>query len=125
MPVDKPVVAMVASLLIHVPPVIADDNVAIEPVQIVVAPVIEGIALTVIMLVVVQPAGVVYVIIEVPAVMPAIMPLPDPAVATPVVPLLQVPPGNVADRVVPMPAHIVMTPVSAPGAGLTDTVRVT
>ena len=70
-----------------------------------------------------QPVPIVYFINEVPAETPVTIP-PASMVATPVVPLLQVPPGVISPRLVVEPAHTVVVPVIAAGNGLTVTVIV-
>lgn len=53
------------------------------------------------------------------------MPVVISAVATPVLPLVHVPPAIVPESVVEEPAHMVIPPVIVPGIGLTVNVCVT
>jgi hypothetical protein len=67
-----------------------------------------------------QPVPIEYFIVEVPAETPVTMP-PASTVATPVVPLLQVPPAVISLRLVVEPAHTSVVPVNAAGNGSTVT----
>lgn len=57
--------------------------------------------------------------VAVPAVTPVTIPVPEPAVATPVLPLVHVPPAVVPISVVDEPAHMLIVPVIGPGTALT------
>lgn len=106
----------------HAPEGVASARVVVLPMQTERIPVIAaGTALTVTVAVVVQPALVVYVMIEVPAPMPVTIPDEAPTVATAVVPLTHVPPGDALLSVVVDPAQTDSVPVIAGGAGLTVT----
>jgi hypothetical protein len=62
------------------------------------------------------------VITETPPDTPVTTPVPDPTVATDVVPLVHVPPMDMSVKVVVEPAQIVDSPVTALGTALTVTV---
>ena len=119
-PDDEPTVAIVASLLLHVPPVVISDNVVVDPTQTEAAPVIaDGSALTVSDLDVTHPADVVYVIFTVPADAPVTSPVALLTVATEVLLLLHVPPVVASVNVVVEPTHTADAPLIAAGSGLT------
>jgi hypothetical protein len=80
-----------------------------------------GTAITVIVAVAVTPYTT-YVMVAVPAATPVTIPVDEPTVATPVLLLLQTPPGERLLSVVVLPAHTVDAPVT--GAGEPDTVTV-
>jgi hypothetical protein len=64
--------------------------------------------------------------VVVPIATPVITPVPDPAVATLVLPLLHMPPGDASVNVIVLPAHILLlVPAMAPGCGFTVTICVT
>lgn len=114
-------------LLLHVPPVGVDANVVVYPVHTVSEPVIaEGVALTVIGFVAMQPVGNVYVSVAVPAETPVQMPVHAPTTAIVVLllvhPQLVLPeePNDDDD-----PAHTVDAPDIAAGNGLTVTTAIT
>jgi hypothetical protein len=64
------------------------------------------------------------VIVDVPPETPVTVPDDEPMVATLVVPLVHVPPGEMSVSVVDVPAQIEARPVIAPGSGFTVTVFV-
>ena len=111
-------------LLLHVPGDVALLKVAVNPEQIVVTPVIAaGRGLTVTVVVAEQPVASVYVITDVPARIPEMIPELMPAEATDVLPLIHVPPPaslNTVDK----PAQTEVIPVIGPGRGSTVTVVV-
>jgi hypothetical protein len=133
-PVTNPVagftVAHTVLLLLHMPPDEPELNDVISPEHTVVMPVIAvGNAFTFIVAVAIQPvAAKVYVIRDVPALTPVATPPPAPGpgviVATPVVALLQVPPGVASLNVVVEPTQTIVVPVIAAGSGFTVTVVV-
>lgn len=57
--------------------------------------------------------------VDVPALTPVAMPLVEPIVATPVLPLLHVPPGTLLLSVVVAPWHTEVVPPMAEGAAFT------
>ncbi len=61
--------------------------------------------------------------LEVPPLTPFSKPVAKPIVATEVVPLVHVPPGDVLLSVVDVPAHTVSNPLMAAGVGFTVSVR--
>ena len=63
--------------------------------------------------------------IAVPAETPVTMPVPEPIVAIPVAPLVQLPPAVPSVRVVVLPVHTDNVPPIATGAVFTVTVVVT
>ena len=72
-----------------------------------------------------QPVPVnLYVMAAVPADTPVIIPVDKPAVAIPVLPLLQVPPVVASLNTVAAPTQTVAVPVMGEGNGLTVTVTV-
>ena len=92
--------------------------------QTVVTPVIAGgNGLTVTVSVLVQPPAPVYIIAAVPAPTPVTSP-EDVTVATPLAPLLQVPPGVALVNAVVPPTHITAVPVTGKGFGLMVTTTV-
>ena len=128
-PVAEPMVAVPVVLLLHVPPVVASVSAIVEP-EHTLKPadgprMLVGTGFTVTVVVAVQPTVVVYVTTDVPVATLVMMPVLLPMVATPVVPLVHVPPAMVPASVVPLPAHMVMVPVSGPGTAFTVTVCVT
>ena len=78
--------------------------------------VIVGNAFTVTIAVTIHPLGVVYVTVDVPALTGVTTPDEDPIVATPVLPLTQVPPVRLSLSVVVLPIHTFNVPVM-PGIG--------
>src|SRR5436305_1140752 len=102
----------------------ASLNVVTDPTQTLAVPVIaDGAALTVTVVVEVQPVASLYVIIDVPASTPATAPLREPMVALAAMLLVQVPPPALL-KVVVAPVHTVVGPLMAPGNGLTVIVLV-
>ena len=121
-PVNEPTVAMVVLLLVHVPPPTVLLNVVVCPTHALRMPVmIPGALFTVTRRVALQPAVPVKVIIDVPVVNPVTIPELRPTVATPVVPLTQVP-LPVALSVVVVPTHNPVAPLIV-GAPFTLIVR--
>ena len=118
---DKlPASAIAGSAEDHVPPPVL-LSVAAAPSQAVTLPEIAtGRGLTVMMVVVKQPSGNVYVIDDEPAVMPLTMPDVVPTTATAGVPDDHRPPALVS--VIDCPMHTAAGPVVAAGAASTDTV---
>lgn len=123
MPDDEPIVATDVVPLVHVPPAgVLVSDVAL-PSQTVKEPVIEvGNGLTVIVVVVRQPVGSVYVTTATPEEMPVTMPVEEPTeTIEPVTP--HVPPIEVDERLAVPPTQIaVLPPVIAAGSGLTVTI---
>jgi len=72
-----------------------------------------------------QPVANVYVIGAVPGDTPNTTPVDEPIVATPVAPLVHVPPPGEENKVVLCPVHILERPVIADGSGSTVTVTLT
>jgi hypothetical protein len=123
-PVIKPLETVALALLIpHDPPAAESIKVILAPTHTLLAPVMcpaSGKGFTVIVVVVVHPVGNVYVIIVVPAEMPATTPAVNPTIAMLVLSLFQVPlPPSL--KVVFEPAQTIVGPVIAEGKGLTDT----
>ena len=131
-PDEEPIVATVVVPLVQVPLPVALLNVAVEPTQTDATPVIAaGELLTVTVNVDEQPVDVaVNVTIEVPLDTPAIVEVRpgEVAVATPGVPLIQVPVIGDSVSVIDDPVHIVAAPPpttdGTPGEELTVTVAV-
>jgi hypothetical protein len=86
--------------------------------------IMAGVAPTVRMSVIKQPADDVYVILVVPAVTPEAIPVEEPMVATARVVLLHVPPAGVELSVVVLPIQADRVPPIADGRAVTETSRV-
>jgi len=124
-PEDEPTVAIAMLLLLHVPPTVASSNVMLEPGHTWVGPVIAaGVALTVKGWLALQPVGMVYIILSVPALTPETTPVVEPTVANDVFVLLHVPPVSVLASVIAEPTHTWLGPVIAGGVVLTVTTDV-
>lgn len=123
MPDPDPMVATPTLPLDQVPPDGDEANVVVAPVHTFAVPVI-GLAevFTVITKVAKQPPLSVYVITAVPPETPETMPLMEPTVAIPVLPLVQMPPVGDDVKAVVEPEHTLVAPVMLPGDVLTDTV---
>ena len=92
--------------LVQLPPAEASDKIATWPRHIEVVPdIAAGDGLTVTTVEAVQLAGVVYIIVEVPGVMPDTTPELSPINAIPGEPEAQVPPGTASERVIVRPVH--------------------
>ena len=83
------------------------------------APIIGSIGLTVIIAVALHPVAAVKVILAVPPDMPVAIPLPDPMIATEVLPLIHELAGSMSLNVIAEPAHIIPAPAIAAGNGFT------
>ena len=104
-PVPPTTVATVVPPLVQVPPVVPSVNVIVEPTQNDEdAGILDGAALTVIIVVTVQPVPNEYVISDVPDNTPVTTPVPA-IVATVVVPLVHVPPVVPSVKVIVEPAQ--------------------
>ena len=112
-PVVKPMVATPTVLLFHVPPPTASESVVLLPAHNANVPVIGANGFTVTTAEAVQPAAVVYTMVDVPPATPVTTPVPTPMVATPVVPLFHVPPPAASASVVVLPWHTLSVPVIA------------
>jgi hypothetical protein len=118
-PVDVPIAATVALLLLHVPPMAALLSVAVAPAHIDDVPEIAGgTALTLNVIVLKQPAASVYEITTVPADRPVTTPVDEPMVPTVTLLLLHVPPLAELLSVAITPIHMVDGPEII-GGGLT------
>jgi hypothetical protein len=119
-PVD-PTMARAVLLLLHAPPEVRSVNGTVNPAHSVFIPEIaDGTGFTVTPVVVAHPVGNVYVMITLPADIPAVKPVDTPTVAMAVLLLLQAPPPPSANSVVE-PTHTTGVPVVAAGNGLTVT----
>ena len=115
-------VAMVVLPLVHVPPVVPSVNEIVEPTQNGEdAEIADGVVLTVIIVVAVQPVPREYVIIDVPDITPVTTPVPLTTVATVVVPLDQVPPVVPSVNVMVVPEQNGEEPGIADGSTFTVT----
>jgi hypothetical protein len=124
-PVLLSIVATDVLVLLHDPPEVALLRVAAEPTHIADGPVIaEGGALTVRVLVIIQPVPIAYVIVVVPDTMPVTIPEIEPIVAIPETLLLHVPPDGDDDNVADVPAHTLDAPPIAAGNGFIVTMAV-
>ena len=122
MPLDEPMLAMVASLLLHVPPVEPSAKVVVEPIHVLSVPVMGSIGLIVTLVVTKQPAAMVYVIVAVPPPTPVTRPEVISAVAFEVLLLLQVPPVIASVSVLAEPAQKTSEPLIAVGRELIVTI---
>lgn len=121
-PVLAPIVATPVEPLVHVPPPVASVSVLVAPTQTVVPPLIAaGTAFIVAVAVARHPVANVYDIIEVPALTPVTMPVVEPMVATPVLPLVHMPPPVASVTVVVAPMHALNVPPIAAGLAFTVT----
>ena len=122
---DVPAVAIDVLLLPQLPPPPSDNDIE-APAQSIFPPDMGvGDGSTVTTMKVVHPAGVVYVIVAVPAAVtlpPATIPEAVPTDATDKLPLLQLPPVNVSLKAVVAPPHINVVPVIAKGREFTVTI---
>lgn len=122
----RPIVATEVLVLVHVPPGSELYRVDVNPSHTVVLPVIaDGSGCTVTAIVAKHPAGVVNLIVAMPAVIPVMIPVVAPAVAIVGLMLLHTP-GVVASlSVIVLPTHTDGIPVIAAGNGYTVTVVTT
>jgi hypothetical protein len=125
-PLPIPTVATVVVLLVHVPPNVASLSVTVELTHSEGDPVIAaGLALTVSTRVVVQPvAASVNVIVVVPEATPLTTPVDEPAVATVVLPLTHVPAPEASLSVTVCPVQTDAGPDIAAGSAVTVSTRV-
>jgi hypothetical protein len=120
-PESRTTVALAVLLLIQVPPAVALDKSAVDPTQTLLGPVLAaGAAITVTSVVLIQPVGNVYVIVVVPNDAGVTTP-PEEMVATPVVPLLHVPPAGDDDKPVVPAGQSNILPVMVSGMLFTVT----
>jgi hypothetical protein len=120
--VPDTIVATVVGLIVHVPPELASARVAQKPAHTLIEPVITaGSGVTVTIIVLLQPLPKDVVMIAVPAVTPVTTPVNEPTVATAVLLLLQLPPGEDEVRVVVSPTHTLAAPLIVPGPAFTVT----
>jgi hypothetical protein len=124
-PDEAPTVVIVKLLLLQLPPVVASFKVIVEPWQKAMLPVIAaGKGLTVMVRVIMQPVGAVYVMFVVPAATPLTIPLETPTVAAAVLLLPQVPPAMVLVSVEVAPIHTEAGPPIVGGIGFTVTTEI-
>lgn len=109
-PVDILTVAIVVLLLLHAPPPARLLSMVALPWQNAVVPVMGNSALMLTVVVAIHPAGVVYVIVDVPAASALTLPTAS-MVATVVLLLVHVPPSVELLRAVVLPTHAVVVPV--------------
>jgi hypothetical protein len=125
MPVEEPIVASDKLLLVHVPPVGVLEYTPVAPAHNVLGPlIVAGSAFTVTSSVVLQPAGVTYIIVVVPGAIAVKIPVVEPIVPTRVFALLHVPPPGELVNVVVEPTHTGVVGVIADGSALTVTTAV-
>ena len=118
---------MVATLVVpltHVPPEGELPKVIEEPTQTAVEPEIAAGEAFTVKVEVTKQLPIVYVITDVPAEMPVIMPVAGSIVAIAVALLLQVPPEGEALRLTEDKAHTAVGPVMLPGCTFTVTVSI-
>lgn len=125
-PVEASTEAMVALLLVHVPPEVVDDRVEVAPEQIDVLPdTVPGVGLTVSMAELMQPVEVsLKLITELPASSAVTAPEEEPMMATDPLLLVHVPVPDALVSVVVVPEQSVREPPIAAGSATTVTVRV-
>jgi hypothetical protein len=100
-------------------------NVDVRPAHILVLPaIVAGNGLTVTVTVRKQPVGKVYVIVEVPPLLPVTIPLPEPIPAIEELLEVHVPPAVLSVNAVVCPTQIAVAPMIASGSGFTVTVVV-
>ena len=115
---DELTVATPALLLLQVPPVTVSPKLVFAPVQMDVIPVSGvGAVATLTVVVAKQPVPSRYEITDVPTATPVTIPVLPPAVAIPVLRLVQVPPEVPSLSVIDCPAHTAPGPVIATGFG--------
>jgi hypothetical protein len=112
---NEETVATDGALLNHVPLPDIVLRLAAFPVHMVAGPNIGKKEFTVTVVVCVQPDAVVYAMIDVPAETPFTKPLPEPIVATGVLPLVQVPPPGEELNVEVLPRHKDVVPETGAG----------
>jgi len=118
------IVAIVGSLVVHVPPGGLGKITSEVPTHKVIPPKNTGRAFTVTVVEVVQPPGAVYVITAVPGNKPVTMPVAAPTVAAAKGVVLHVPPEMESVSVIDKPWQTAPGPEIGGGAGLTVTVIV-
>ena len=114
-PVSESTLTIAGLLDAQVPPVGVPESVVELPSQTSSVPEIVGAAFIVTIAVLLHPAARLYVISDVPAVTPVIIPFADPTVATEVAAEVQVPPDTVFVNIVEAPAQTVNVPPIADG----------
>lgn len=118
-PLLLPIVATPVAPLVHTPPLVPSVSVVVAPAHNVVVPVIAtGLAFIVVVTIVKQPVGKVYDITAVPAATPVTTPVEMPTVATPVLPLVHMPPPVVLVSVVAPPTQARAVPLIEAGLPL-------
>ena len=121
-PVPEPIVPAEVLLLVHVPPGVESLRSVVELGQIFMMPeIIAGNGLIVAIAVAIHPAGVVYVILVVPADIPVTIPEPEPISAMVVSPLVQIPPAVSSVNVPVKPTQMSTVPVIAAGNEFIET----
>ena len=119
-PVPAPIVAIVVLSLVHTPPGVPFESVPGWPTQMAATPVMAvGAAVTVIVIDTEHPPAPEQTIVLVPGAIPATTPEVGPTVAIAVAVELHVTPDVMSDNVEVCPTHRVVTPLIAPGIGLT------
>ncbi len=119
-PVPAPIVAIPVNCELHAPPPVALVSAVVAPMHTLSDPAIAaGVMFTVITRVAIQPDGITYDIVDVPAATPVRSPDDASTVATAMLPLLHAPPGMAFASVTSAPTHTEAGPVMAPGVGLT------
>ena len=122
-PEAEPTVATPVDAELHDPPEVPSLSEAVDPAHRESVPVMgAGTALTVTMVVVKHPPGVVQVIVAVPGDTPDTIPDDEPTVAMPVAPEVQIPPDVASLSVDVNPAQTAAAPVMAAVAALMVTV---
>lgn len=112
--------------VLHTPPVAGSVKVVVAPAHTKADPVIgEGNGLTVTGVVVIHPVPSEKVMVATPAATPVTIPVAEPIVAVPVLPLVHNPPPPASLSVVVAPIHTWVRPVIAGGSVFTVTTRVT
>jgi len=123
-PLEEPIAAKLASLLLQVPPVVASASMVVRPEHMEETPVIADIGLTVTTAIAEHPVSNVYVMVAVPGVVttpPVIVPEAEPIGAMVVLLLVHVPPPPSVNVVV-VPRQTLNGPDMAEAAGFTVSV---
>jgi len=123
-PEDALIVAIEVVPLLQVPPLVESLNAVVNPVHTTAVPVIAGTAVTVIVVIRMHPVLSIYVMMAVPVLMPAAIPVDEPMVAIPLLLLVQIPPETELFKVVVEPIHAIVAPVITGGREFTVTIIV-
>ena len=120
-PIAEPMFAMPVALLLHVPPAVASLNVVVRPehmLRIPRIPVGNGLTVTILYAIAVpQLLVTVYSMESTPGVTPVKWPVLPPIIATDVLMLVHMPPGDTSVKVTMLPTQTLKTPAITPALG--------